>query len=541
VTSSPRALTLGSLAAMLGAATAKVVTAPAGLDGPVAGPCLYDAEDPAALGRDEVVLAVNVNADDLPRLCAAAAAAGSAAVAVRESVAASAAQLRPAVAVLAVPEAVTWDQFLTVVRNAVAGANTAGDDDAPIGDLFALADAVAALVGGAVTIEDANSNLLAYSNLDQPVDEPRLQTILGRRLPDPWADRLRDGGFFEQLLASPQRVIRIQDPRQVVHSRLATTIRAGSEVLGYLWALEGETSVGPETEAALFEASRVAALHILKHRASDDLNRRERGSLLQDLLEGRKGAREVAARLGIAADAPCAVVAFRLVIDDDVELTVKRARTIDLITVACQAFRRRVAIAAVGQTVYALFPSLDARGSQRLLSLVRGIAEQSRDALTERLLLGIGGTVPSLELADRSRDEADRAVRVLIARADPQQTVASIDDVRASSVVLAVAEFLEEHDELRLPALDLLAIEDEKHNKSYLSTLKAFVSSTYDVGLTAERLGLHPNSVRYRLRRIESITGLNLGNVDVLVGVTLQLALSDRVGRGRLAVRTMTP
>ena len=526
MTSPTRSLSLGSLLAVLGAASVTVVSASAGLDGPVAGPCLYDAKDPAAIGRDEVVLGVNVDADGLAQLLDAAAAAESAAVAVRESAATTAAGFRPNVPVLAVPDAVTWDQFFAVVRNAVLGADPGGDasDEAPIGDLFALADAVAALVGGAVTIEDANSNLLAYSNLDQPVDEPRLQTILGRRMPDPWADRLRDEGFFEQLLATPQRVIRIEDPLGVAHTRWATTIRAGTEVLGYLWALEGATSVGPETEAAMFEATRVAALHILKHRASDDLDRRERGSLLQDLLEGRRDAREVAARLGIAVDAPCAVVAFRLVVDDDVELSVKRTRTVDLITVACQAFRRRVAIAAVGHTIYALFPSLDANASQRLVSLVRGIADQARDALADRLLLGIGSTVPGLALAQRSRDDADRVVRVLIARGNPAHTVASIEEVRASSVVQAVAEFLDEHEELRLPALDVLEAYDQRHAKSYLATLKAFAQSTYDVGLTAERLNLHPNSVRYRLRRIEEITGLNLGNVDVLVAVTLQLA-----------------
>ena len=48
--------------------------------------------------------------------------------------------------------------------------------------------------------------------------------------------------------------------------------------------------------------------------------------------------------LGIDIDTPCTVVAFHLVTvdNDDVELSVNRSRIIDAITVACEAFRRRI-------------------------------------------------------------------------------------------------------------------------------------------------------------------------------------------------------
>ena len=520
-------LSLDALVAMLGTASVRVASAPAGLKVGVAGPCLYDAADPSALGRGDLVLGINIAAGQFVSLLRDAHAAGATAVAVRDEVLANQGteewQAAAPLAVLAVPPAVTWDQFLTVVRSAVAVPSRDGVEDAPIGALFALSDAVAALVGGAVTIEDAASNLLAYSNLDQPVDEPRLQTILGRRLPAVWAERLREEGIFPKLVALPQSVVRIADPKGVARPRWATAIRAGSEVLGYMWVLLGDKEPGPDVEAAVLESTRVAALHLLRHRASDDLNRHERGSLLQDLFEGRRDAREAAARLGIPLDSPCAVVAFRLTVDDDIELSLKRARTVDLIAVACQAFRRQVAVTAVGHTVYALFPSLDEKASERLVNFVRSIAEQSREALRDRLLVGIGSTVAGLDAVSGSRNEADRAVQVLLARNDPKQTVALIDDVRTSSVMLALAEFLMERPDLGLPGIDQLAAYDRRHSKEYLPTLRAFVAASFDVNMTAQHLGLHPNSVRYRLRRIEEITGMSLAVVDNLVALTLQL------------------
>ncbi len=55
----------------------------------------------------------------------------------------------------------------------------------PIGDLFALANAIAGMVGGAVTIEDPARRVLAFSTLDdQPIDAARRRSILGRQVPD---------------------------------------------------------------------------------------------------------------------------------------------------------------------------------------------------------------------------------------------------------------------------------------------------------------------------------------------------------------------
>src|SRR5205807_518844 len=126
------------------------------------------------------------------------------------------------------------------------GAAPSDGNETPVGDLFALANAVAAVVGGAVTIEDARSNVLAYSNLDQPIDEPRRQTILGRRVPEDWTRRLRDEGVFRDLWAS-DGVIRFGDPDAGARMRLAVAIRAGTEVLGSIWVMEGDEPASAQT------------------------------------------------------------------------------------------------------------------------------------------------------------------------------------------------------------------------------------------------------------------------------------------------------
>src|SRR5206468_10757088 len=89
------------------------------------------------------------------------------------------------VALLVAPPGLSWGQLYTLLLTATSAAPGAagGVPEAPLGDLFALANAIAGVVGGATTIEDSNNRVLAYSNLDHPIDPARQETILGRQVP----------------------------------------------------------------------------------------------------------------------------------------------------------------------------------------------------------------------------------------------------------------------------------------------------------------------------------------------------------------------
>ncbi|EWM15949.1 hypothetical protein [Kutzneria sp. 744] len=82
--------------------------------------------------------------------------------------------------------------------------DAAADDESDgeveqFGDLFRLADAVAAVIDAPVTIEDANSRVLAYSTRQDRTDPARVSTIMGRRVPDDVLARFRSRGVFRQL------------------------------------------------------------------------------------------------------------------------------------------------------------------------------------------------------------------------------------------------------------------------------------------------------------------------------------------------------
>ena len=99
---------------------------------------------------------------------------------------------------------------LSTVRSLLDGAAARQQPDADSGepfveesDLYGLAQRVAALTGGLVSIEDEQSRLLAYSATDGAADELRMLSILGREGPAEHLRRLRELGVFDRLRRSP--------------------------------------------------------------------------------------------------------------------------------------------------------------------------------------------------------------------------------------------------------------------------------------------------------------------------------------------------
>jgi hypothetical protein len=492
----------------LGDDAVEVVAAPHGRAVPVSGPRLYDADDPSTLAPGDLVL--GVNAGDPAVLLKDAAAAGAAAVALRA----------PGdhdwsdadVAVLALSHDVTWDQVLSVVHT--LSLTPAGDDaEAPVRDLYSLANAIAALVGGAVSIEDPASTLLAYSTLDQPIDDARRQTILGRGHGSRWAERLREIGTFRPLVAAPGRVMRVVDPAGEARSRLAASVGAGGELLGFIWVVEGETPFTEADEQALRGTLPLAALHLLRHRSAHDVTRRERGLLLRQALLG-EAPPDV---LGLSGS--CAVAAFRLEVLEEADLTAHRTRAVDLITLAAEAFRRRVVCAWVDDTVYALFPAVDGSAVDRLVALCRSTAEQARTTLGVPVVVGVGGVHPLASLRV-SRDEADRTVRVLRTR---ELVAGHVQDFQVETAVVAATDLLRGRTDVMLPCLVELEDLDRRSGGDLMPTLRALVLTGGNPPAAAEELGVHANTVRYRRTRIEDTTGLDLTDPETLFAVSLHL------------------
>ena len=110
------------------------------------------------------------------------------------------------VAVAALHAQARVEMVLSTVRRLLAGAASRPREDATSGDavieesdLYGLAQRVAAMTGGLVSIEDEQAQLLAYSATDGAADELRMLSILGREGPVDYLRRLRERGVYDRL------------------------------------------------------------------------------------------------------------------------------------------------------------------------------------------------------------------------------------------------------------------------------------------------------------------------------------------------------
>lgn len=89
-----------------------------------------------------------------------------------------------------------------VIDRAHASATSPLGTHGPHSDLFALADAAAEIIDAPVTVEDAQSRVLAYSARQDTTDPARVSTIVGRRVPSQTLKHFRAGGVFRRLARS---------------------------------------------------------------------------------------------------------------------------------------------------------------------------------------------------------------------------------------------------------------------------------------------------------------------------------------------------
>jgi sugar diacid utilization regulator len=531
----------------LGRDVIQALSAPVGLDQPAGEPVIYDAAEHSAISRGDIVLAVGTRAGgaEAQRLIELAEQAEAAAVVFKTS-AATAEDLRTLastrVALLSVPEEMTWTQLhalLSLSRfSAGAEANAGGIAGVPLGDLFALSNAIAGVVGGAVTIEDPSRRVLAFSTLgDQSIDTARRGSILGRQVPN--SPHMR--ALYRQVVSSPGVMTADADALKEIlqgglaelddlKPRSAIAIRAGSQAIGTIWVVHDEVRLDDDAERALADAARIAVPHVIQARAARDVERRLRAEMLLTVLEGDGASEEAAVRLGFAPAAPLSVVAFELAGGEPPLDELRRERLVDVVTLHFEAASRQNAAVALGQTVYALLEGERAPEPHRLIQLAEQVRAHAETRLATALIAGVGSTVDGVRDVPRARREAERVLGVL--RVDTKgRTVASIDDVRSEVVLHELKELSLDRPSLARGKLERVLAHDAAHGTEHALTLRAYLDAFGDVPKASTRISVHPNTFRYRIRRLVELFDLELDDSDERLVLELQLRFEGTSGR----------
>ncbi|MFI0775425.1 PucR family transcriptional regulator [Streptomyces sp. NPDC021212] len=374
-------------------------------------------------------------------------------------------------------------------------------DDSP-DDLLALANSIAGLVGAPVTIEDDASELITYSPGQENSDDARVAMILNRRVPERYRPLLRNDRL-DVRLAGSSAPLYADFRASGVLPRAIMPIRVDDLSVGSIWAIV-PTAPSPEQRAALEESAALAAPVLARRIARRRGEEARRAAAVRALLGGGAAAVEAAAELP-PAPGPLAVVALRPSAPAPSGEPLRRALAgLDGLT---------------GEIDGAGYAVLPVRDEQRLARVVRELHDRTG------LVAGVGRTVPGPEGLDRSRADADLVVRLLTRLGGTGGAAAHIRDVHLDALLMQTVDLADEAGHDPLGAIADLERYDRERGTDLLDSLARYLAVGEDARLAARQLHIHPNTLRYRLRRAHEIAGLDLADPAAKFEIQLRLRL----------------
>jgi DNA-binding PucR family transcriptional regulator len=230
---------------------------------------------------------------------------------------------------------------------------------------------------------------------------------------------------------------------------------------------------------------------------------------------------DIARELGVAADGRAAVIGFR---------GIGGPAPADVIALSASAFRGDAQVASAPASgwhsqpgrVYVLLPQTGAASS--VASWVRGTVAALRRELGLELQAVIAAPVAGLASAAAARLDVDRVFDSADRHPAAIGRVTSLDEARTTvlldEIVTRVSDGLVDPRVRRLGERDPVLAD----------TLRAYLDSFGDVAAAAGWLHVHPNTVRYRVRRIEKELGTSLDNPDDRLVLSLGLRAMPPAG-----------
>lgn len=157
-------------------------------------------------------------------------------------------------------------------------------------------------------------------------------------------------------------------------------------------------------------------------------------------------------------------------------------------------------------------------------SIVRRTAAFLHDI---RVTVGVGGDFPSFERMAESFRQAELAAELGQTLWGGNRAL-HYDDLGIHRVLFA----LREHEGMVPAALQRIIGHDEEHGTEYVLTLATYLRHMGRLRTAAAELGIHRNTLEYRIGRIAQLAEMDLENADNRLALELGIRLLELDGAG---------
>ncbi len=316
------------------------------------------------------------------------------------------------------------------------------------------------------------------------------------------------------------------DPSVAGRPPISTAVRVGPDVVGYL-LLSSDADLGPTDRALVDVATTGVALEFAKERAAADVEERLRGEAATDLLTGSYASEETisarTARLGYDLGEPRDVLVLHVLDAAPLHGVLLQVRE----RLASRA-PRSIAIVHAGSIVVLAGARRGASGD------VRAMAQDLATSLEgtvgpERVTVAIGDRCTRPDDYAPAYRRACEALDLMLKLG--RQGVVGASELGPYGLLLKgssrgdLQAFAER-------ALDPIVEHDRTRGSDLLTTLRAYLEEDRSQRRVAERCFIHVNTVVYRIRRIEELLKVDLGDPAAVFDLTLAVRIRDLLGDG---------
>ena len=319
-------------------------------------------------------------------------------------------------------------------------------------------------------------------------------------------------------------------------SALASTIAPAEDCYGWFVCFPTEGSrPRSEDRMAMEYAATVAALEVVKSRAIAQVKRSFRNDFLFDLLHGKMRSEEIirsrARGLGWELSRTYGLITMEV---EQLHHSGQGSGTSEAsIFRSASLSARRVdsgsLVMQIGGSVAVLLPELE--DEEKILAAARKIKrflERNPEAST--VTVGAGRTYGGLSQLADSFQEAERALNLGRMVWGPG-SVTHYNQLGMYRILLSsdgaeLSMFMEEF-------LGPVLAKARGGDRSLMDTLEAFFDADEEVTRAAGQLFVHPNTVRYRLRKVQELTGLDLSRTQDRVNLEVALKIARYLKAGR--------
>ncbi|TQJ90199.1 PucR-like helix-turn-helix protein [Streptomyces sp. SLBN-31] len=369
------------------------------------------------------------------------------------------------------------------------------------GDYQELVDEISELLGAPATLENRDFELIAFGAYDSEdeldasaLDPVRTRSILTRR--STAAVRTWFEGFGITRATGPVRIPPTPEAG-VYRGRICLPVRHRGIVLGYVWLLDSDP--GPtdrQLTAAMEVTVRIGALLADEAQHGADLTRELRAVLTAERDWRREMAvAELRTALGSRADGPHTMVCVAPWPSADPD-DAPSVRTVPGATALCT-----LPWAAADQCLALLVRLRSADVPTPATSAAGRLLERAGRLGPARAAAGIATARAGLAELGTSWREASAAARATLAepRLGPVAEWAHIGPFRLLTALPPETA----HD----PAVQALL---SPAHRELARTAEVYLDRAGQAGRTAAELGIHRQTLYYRLSRVEKLTGLDL-------------------------------